>query len=254
MQISLTRASILTWYCDSSSLIPPQALPTKTGVKPPSLVTFVPIVSLPLPPSSFCAPMTLEEAVAPGPARVTTEELCPLVLLLQQYALGCLFRAEMSAEEQGRRAELLAELWRNEAGTPLEWKALLERAMEQPSPESEEKQAAEKKRVDAMMTSVFGTLTKGCVGADTLACERFRTKFPLPDRVLTASLHSPFHPSVPPISRPPRLRLHRRPLLKSREARRLLRAVAQGAPPLRSAGRAAKSRRNAHQRGRQAGV
>lgn len=83
--------------------------------------------------------------------------------------MGCLFRAEMTAEEQGIRAERLAEVWR-EGANPVEWKEVLERELETSSTKEEEKEAMGK-RLDAMMSSVFGCLTKGCIGADALACE-----------------------------------------------------------------------------------
>ncbi|ORY92414.1 peptidase family C50-domain-containing protein [Leucosporidium creatinivorum] len=167
VQLSLMRASILTWYSPSSSLTAPQAAPLRPGSKPPSLTTFVPIFSLPIPSPSFFAPPTLDEAVGIGASRPTAEELVPLVILLQQYTAGCLFRAEMTPEEQGKRAEGLAEAWR-EGGSPVEWKAVLERALGSSLMKEEEKEAMSK-RVDAMMSSVFGCLTKGCIGADTLA-------------------------------------------------------------------------------------
>lgn len=163
------RASILTWYSASSTLTAPQAAPLRPGSNPPSLPAFIPIFSLPLPSPSFFAPPTLDEAVGIGASRPTAEELVPLVILLQQYTVGCLFRAEMTAEEQGKRAEGLAEVWR-EGGTPIEWKAVLERELGSSLMKEEGKEAMGK-RLDAMMSSVFGCLTKGCIGADALACE-----------------------------------------------------------------------------------
>lgn len=169
MQLSLMRASILTWYSPSSLLTTPHAAPLRPGSKPPSLITFIPIFSLPLPPPSFFAPPTLDEAVGIGASRPTAEELVPLVILLQQYTVGCLFRAEMTSEEQGIRAERLTEVWRK-GGNLVEWKEVLEREVGSSLMKEEEKEAMGK-RLDAMMSSVFGCLTKGCIGADDLACD-----------------------------------------------------------------------------------
>ena len=110
--------------------------------------------------------------MTPGPARPTREDLVPLVLLIQQYVLGCLFRSdEWTETERTARAVAIERLWSAACG-PGDWRRLLGERVAGLAMKDEQR-----KRVDALMTSMFGTLTKGLVGADT-------TTGPFPDSTM----------------------------------------------------------------------
>lgn len=160
------RASIITWWSPSSPLTSPLVSPPKPGSAPRSLAEYASIASIPLPPPAFFAPPSLNEAVGVLSARPAIHEVVPLVLASQQYTLGCLFRADMSIAAQKQRLEGLADAFAKE-GSPLDWRDLLDRNGDVDA----STQDAILRRVDAMMTSMFGTVTKGCVGADALARE-----------------------------------------------------------------------------------
>jgi hypothetical protein len=223
------RLSILSWYSTSSSLPTPQALSTRPRTKPPSIVSFTPIFSVPLPPPSFFAPPTLTEALSITASRPPAEEIVPLVLAIQQYTLGCLFRAELTADEVGKRAEGLGALVGKD-GSPLAWRSVLEKEMAEGTLTEADKEVV-LKRVDAMMTSMFGTLTKGCVGAETLV-----GTFPLHLRETPSyqrfTSDSPRNTPHDPIPGSPILRHQSSPLRRAGKARRLLRPNAQGSPSL----------------------
>lgn len=149
------RASVLSWYTAGS--LPPY--PSST-IKSP-ITSYIPILSIPLPPASFFTP-SLSAALASTSVPVPLLEAVPLVLAIQQYTLGSLFRVSLSAEESKLRISGLASCVASGAG-PLEWRGLLDSA---PATDVDE---GVRKRVDGMMASMFGTLTKGCVGADSFA-------------------------------------------------------------------------------------
>ncbi|GAA5868801.1 hypothetical protein JCM1840_005124 [Sporobolomyces johnsonii] len=179
IELSAMRSAILSWYSAST----PPAPPTSS-----SLLAHVPSFALPLPPSSYFAPPTLSEALSSSaPLRPTAVELVPLVIALQQYLVGCLFRApELSSSEEGqrRRAEALEEILRldgrGDGGGPLDWRALLDREGAWDGVEQSAKEAL-LKRTDAMMTSMFGTVTKGCTGTDGIVA---------PEILLTLRTHA----------------------------------------------------------------
>ncbi|GAA5940472.1 hypothetical protein JCM1841_001027 [Sporobolomyces salmonicolor] len=179
IQLSAMRSAILSWYIP---FIPP-APPTSS-----SLLSHVPSFALPLPPFSYFTPPTLSEALSPSALpRPTAVELVTLVIALQQYLVGCLFRApELSSSEEGqrRRAEALEEILRldggGEGGGPLDWRALLDREGAWDGMEQSAKEAL-MKRTDAMMTSMFGTVTKGCTGTDGIVA---------PEILLTLRAHA----------------------------------------------------------------
>lgn len=152
------RFSILSLYSDPI----PLAIASKSH-----LLSYASILSIPLPSESFSGFPSLIEIV-------------PLVLAAQQYTLGCLFRSEMTGKDVGKRAEVVMKALEG-PGNALEWKTLFDQAVSNRalSNGSEEEVKADadfemvKKRIDSMMTSMFGTLTKGCVAVDTFACEHF---------------------------------------------------------------------------------
>ncbi|GAA5958016.1 hypothetical protein JCM21900_004746 [Sporobolomyces salmonicolor] len=179
IQLSAMRSAILSWYIPFT----PPAPPTSS-----SLLPHVPSFALPLPPFSYFTPPTLSEALSPSALpRPTAVELATLVIALQQYLVGCLFRApELSSSEEGqrRRAEALEEILRldggGEGGGPLDWRALLDREGAWDGAEQSAKEAL-MKRTDAMMTSMFGTVTKGCTGTDGIVA---------PEILLTLRAHA----------------------------------------------------------------
>lgn len=160
------RASIVTWYLPSSPLVPKIGNSSKAG--PTSLVRFVEVAAVPLPASSFFAPPILDEAAGIAKSRALPEDIVPLVLAVQQYTLACLFRADLSLDEQRQRAQGLARAFQTGFGSPLEWRQLLEPDLPNPTLQNAGREALIR-RVDAMMTSMFGTITKGCIGADALS-------------------------------------------------------------------------------------
>lgn len=169
------RVSILSWYDSDASLrVPPPLKPFTTtkgkstlASRRPSLLTYAHVLSLPFPAPSFFDPPTLSEALSSTAARPLAQDIVPLVLAVQQYTLGCLFRAELSAEEVARRPEVVWEQLGGH-GNPCDWRRKLEEHMAEGTGESVETEGV-RRRVDAMMTSMFGTLTKGCVAMDQVA-------------------------------------------------------------------------------------
>ena len=176
-ELVLIRASILSWYTSPPTSIPlleslPKTL-SKSQRASASPLAFAPILAVPLPASSFFDPPTLAEAVSPTP-RPKPDEVIPLVLLVQQYALGCLFRAPLSPNELARRpATVVSFLGGETEGTPVQWRKLLEELVEGGTISRIEAEAVVKK-ADAMMSSMFGTITKGCVEADAVASTSLR--------------------------------------------------------------------------------
>lgn len=160
------RASILSWWSDAPPA--PSASPLL-----PHLPTFL----IPLPPASFLAPPSLSETLSPSSARPTLAEIVPLVLAIQQYLLGAFFRspafsATAAREERDRllsdllrRSERTAGSAEEQLGTPQEWRALWDREKAALVDDAKERDAVDK-RLDAMLTSLFGTITKGCTGAE----------------------------------------------------------------------------------------
>ena len=158
-ELSLMRASLLSWYTPGK--LPPY--PAQT-TKPPPLVSHAPILSIPLPPPNFFHPPTLADAVSSArPAPASALETIPLVLAVQQYTLGSLFRSNLSSDDAKRRIAGLASALAA-GGSPLEWRRRLNEHCDG-GPEAE----AVRKRVEGIMSSVFGTVTKGCVGAEAVA-------------------------------------------------------------------------------------
>lgn len=151
------RSSILSWYDANPavSINPPRSS------APPSILSRAFIISFPLPPSSFFDPPTLEESIASRPVRPTASEIVPLVLVVQQYASTVLFRSELSAGDNSNRPQVI---WSaiEQCGNTLEWRRTLEGNINVENLEIE----PVLKRVDGMMTNMFGTITKGCAGLD----------------------------------------------------------------------------------------
>ncbi|KAL8280628.1 hypothetical protein RQP46_006951 [Phenoliferia psychrophenolica] len=174
-ELVLMRASILSWY--TSNPVPPipllealsKSLPPKATRPPPSPLVFSPVLAVPLPPSPFFDPPTLVEAVS-STCRPAPQDVIPLVLLVQQYALGCLFRAPLSPSDLARRPATVAAFLGGESaeGTPVQWRKTLDSLVEDNTVLEADAEVALKK-ADAMMASMFGTITKGCVDADTVA-------------------------------------------------------------------------------------
>lgn len=138
------RASILSWYSSSTS---PQLLAPSVY----SSLAYVSLVSLPLPDPAY---FIRSEATSTRP---TPAELVPLALALQQYALDCLYRSDLSPEDVIERARLLDAAFQN-AGNALEWKRLWD--------EIKDADGAAQKRVEALMANIYRSLRNGCVGLD----------------------------------------------------------------------------------------
>ncbi|GAA5830726.1 hypothetical protein JCM11251_001054 [Rhodosporidiobolus azoricus] len=171
-ELSVMRASLLSWWTPAL----PSPLPPPSASSLAHLSSFL----LPLPPASFLAPLSLSETLSSSaaPPRPTLAEVVPLVLAIQQYLLGCLFRLSASSPSSVPLTELASALFAlpldvGGSGGPLEWRALLEAEATKGEQGTagleamgEKKRGALVKRLDAMMTSLFGTVTKGLSGAD----------------------------------------------------------------------------------------
>ncbi|GAA5849620.1 hypothetical protein JCM8547_000513 [Rhodosporidiobolus lusitaniae] len=198
VELTAMRSSLLSWWSPSPSPASPPSLSS-----PP--LSHVPTFVLSLPPSSYSALATLTETLSSSSFRPPISDIVPLVLAIQQYLLGCLFRSPDISPS--KRAEKLASLLRDEeVGGPVEWRKALEEALEKGEAmegASEQEKEALGKRVDAMMTSMFGTVTKGCAGADgTVAPEalltlRTHTLLYYSTLPSLSSAPSPFSPSSP---------------------------------------------------------
>lgn len=157
------RFSLLSHFSD----------PTRLVIAPnSSMLEYIPILSFPLPLNSSVLSMV---------------GLVPLILAVQQYTLGCLFRTDLTnGKDIAKRIESVSQILK-ESGNPLDWKTLFHQEVESRKIKSgaendemevegvKQKLLADEemvmKRLDSMMTSMFGTITKGCIGADTVACE-----------------------------------------------------------------------------------
>jgi hypothetical protein len=158
-ELAQMRFAILRWYDSSASLQPPKAASAISA----SPLTSAHVLSLPLPPTTFFDPPTLTEAISQTTTlRPLAHEIIPLVLLVQQFTLGCLFRMQVTPEDAKRRPEVVCKYLLGDGG-PLSWRKLLG-GIE--VGESGAEMEAIWKRVDGMMTSMFGTVTNGCIGMD----------------------------------------------------------------------------------------
>ncbi|SGZ17700.1 BQ5605_C020g09137 [Microbotryum silenes-dioicae] len=97
----------------------------------------------------------------------TPAEIATLVLSVQQYALGSLFRNPDF--DPKLRATLVAKVLTSPMGAPIEWrdwwaKSRVEIADDEGATAADG--VAVEKKIDALMTSMFGSLIKGCVGLD----------------------------------------------------------------------------------------
>ncbi|GAA5982183.1 hypothetical protein JCM10908_004771 [Rhodotorula pacifica] len=168
VEIAAARASLLSWWQSTPAPeCPPVAAPLSQHA---SLLQF------PLPPLSYLDPPTLAESLNPTTARPSLANFAPLVFTLQQYLLACLFRS--SSFDSGERAAKLARVLRQDGrgeGGPLSWRALVEAhafgeaagvAAGSSDLADAERRNALRRKVDASLTSMFGSVTKGCAGAD----------------------------------------------------------------------------------------
>ncbi|GJN89037.1 hypothetical protein Rhopal_002011-T1 [Rhodotorula paludigena] len=180
-ELSFMRASILSWWSD---------VPPAPSASP--LLSHLPTFLIPLPPASFFAPPSLSETLSPSLSRPTLADVVPLVLAIQQYLLGAFFRSPAFSAPAAReeRDRLLSDLLRRsertsgsaeeQLGTPQEWRALWDREKAALVEDANERDAVDK-RLDAMLTSLFGTITKGCTGAEGSVA---------PEHLLTLRLHA----------------------------------------------------------------
>ncbi|BGP62219.1 separin protein [Rhodotorula toruloides] len=169
VELAAMRASLLSWWTSSSS----RTTPSPSA----SLASFADTLLFPLPSDAFFAPTSLEETLNRSSARPSFADLAPLVLASQQYLLACLFRSdEEDAGSPEDKLAKLAEVLQKGTGGPLDWRRALDRWVED---EPEKEQLI--KRLDAMMTSMFGTVTKGCTGLDVSA---------VPDDLLIVRTHA----------------------------------------------------------------
>ncbi|GAA5821500.1 hypothetical protein JCM3770_000600 [Rhodotorula araucariae] len=152
-ELSAMRSSLLSWWTTPAPAAPPSTA---------SPISHLPSLFLPLPPTSFLLPTSLSDTLGPSASRPAPAEVVPLVIALQQYLLGSLFRSpDVSVAEL---AAQLAPVLGGEGG-PLAWRALW--ASEGPAQELEGKEREGiARRLDAMMTSLFATITKGCAPLD----------------------------------------------------------------------------------------
>lgn len=245
VELAAMRASLLSWWTSSSS----RTTPSPSA----SLASFADTLLFPLPSDAFFAPTSLEETLNRSSARPSFADLAPLVLASQQYLLACLFRSdeEDAGSPQDKLAKLAEVLQKGTSG-PMDWRRAVDRWVE-----DEQEKGLLVKRLDAMMTSMFGTITKGCTGLDVSAGQ---SSLPLLLRRTIRSadpscIRSSRRPTYRPHPRTYVLLVHFRPLfLQSRQAIRLLRPSPQDRPSLRSRRRAGRLYRGADRRRRREGV
>ncbi|BGO99409.1 separin protein [Rhodotorula toruloides] len=169
VELAAMRSSLLSWWTS------PPSRPTLSPSAP--LASFADTLLFPLPSDAFFAPNSLEETLDPLSARPPFADLVPLVLASQQYLLACLFRSdEEDAGSPKDKLANLAEFLQKGTGGPLNWRRAVDCWIT-----DEQEKAMLVKRLDAMMTSMFGTVTKGCTGVDGSA---------VPDDLLIVRTHA----------------------------------------------------------------
>ncbi|GEM07556.1 cysteine peptidase C50 [Rhodotorula toruloides] len=169
VELAAMRSSLLSWWTSTPARTTPSASAP--------LSSFADTLLFPLPPDAFFAPTSLEETLNPSTARPSFANLISLVLAAQQYLLACLFRS--TEEDAGTPKEKLAKLAKvlqEGTGGPVDWRRAVDRWIT-----DEQDEGRLIKRVDAMMTSMFGTATKGCAGLDGSA---------VPDDLLVVRTHA----------------------------------------------------------------
>ncbi|SCZ93128.1 BZ3500_MvSof-1268-A1-R1_Chr6-2g08479 [Microbotryum saponariae] len=117
--------------------------------------------------SSYAHLLCIPLPSSPTSPHWTPAEIATLVLSVQQYALGSLFRNPDF--DPKLRATLVAKVLTSHMGAPIEWRDWWARSRVEIA-DDEGGAAAEvvavEKKMDALMTSMFGSLIKGCVGLD----------------------------------------------------------------------------------------
>jgi hypothetical protein len=149
LHLSELRDSVLTSYSTS----PSNPIPLSRSA---SSLTFTKLLSFPFPSS----PLLTADQEPSTP--ITTEELIPLVLEVQQYSIVCLLNIDLSAVELARRPAAILESL-NGVGSPLEWRNYLDKV----GNEGAHFEEAVMKRMDATMTSMFATITRALASTDT---------------------------------------------------------------------------------------
>lgn len=149
------RTALLSWWSVPNSAPALSSSP---------LVSHLPSLLLPLPPPSFLAPPSLSDTLNTSAARPSLAEIVPLVLALQQYLLASLFRAPASDVSPADLAAQLVPVL-SAPGGPVEWHALWVREGPRQELEGTERDGIAR-RLAAVMTGVFATVTKGCAGLD----------------------------------------------------------------------------------------
>ncbi|SCV67820.1 BQ2448_5431 [Microbotryum intermedium] len=100
----------------------------------------------------------------PTSSNWTAAEIAPVVLAVQQYALGSLFRNPDF--DPKLRASLVANELTSHVGAPIDWRDWWAKSRLETGEVDDDGAAVVEKKMDALMTSMFGSLIKGCVGLD----------------------------------------------------------------------------------------
>ncbi|KAK4048368.1 separin protein [Microbotryomycetes sp. JL221] len=145
------HASIASWFSGGIPISSPLGTPTSNLN---SMSSFAFLYSLPMPTS-----LTLDSSIG------SINEVISLVLAVQQYTVACLFRSQLDEAESRKRNDNLHKVIKA-GGTPIEWRKLLDNTIQQVTLPQDQMDATVRK-ADAMLTSIFGTVTKACIGADT---------------------------------------------------------------------------------------
>ncbi|KAM0787440.1 hypothetical protein ACM66B_003520 [Microbotryomycetes sp. NB124-2] len=156
-ELASMHASVTSWF-DPSVSLSSQILNGVTTEQRISPSSFANLYSLPLPAHEA---INDNEAM---PLKTLVTDVVPLVIAMQQYVIVCLFRSSVAdAEARKRNVELQRTIV--SGGTAIDWCALLERVIGE-CDDMEQQRSVILRKADAMLTSVFATITKGCVGAD----------------------------------------------------------------------------------------
>lgn len=222
------RASLLSWW---------QAVPHSDAAAPsPAATGHAADFLFALPAPAYLEPPTLAEALAAGSARPTLADIAPLVETARQCLLACVFRSSMYTSAE-RVTSLIAAIKADAScGGPLAWRKLVEAHCLQDSAADVEVVDKEKlvRRIDASLTSMFGSITKGCGAVDgdagSFACYADSQKIV---SFMTARSHRPEGTSAPSSLRTGALRHDVEPIAGSaRQALCLFRPGPQDAAPL----------------------
>ncbi|KAK4053371.1 separin protein [Microbotryomycetes sp. JL201] len=156
-ELANMHASIISWFDASVSLSQAVLLGAEDGKHvPPS--TFASLYSVPCP--------VADKVDTQGmPLNHLVSDIIPLVMAMQQYVIVCLFRSTSTDADLCKRIVKLQHATKT-GGTAVDWSILLAKCLNE-NRDMQEQGLVSLRKADAVLTSIFATITKGCVGADT---------------------------------------------------------------------------------------